>query len=122
MGNNLEEIRKRMQVLKTHLAKSVNGDKWLNIEDFKTNGKLDASKYTPEMVEKFKKKCGDDGTIYACMNASCDWCYIVSESCFEDLFNPIPSGLLAFATKNMNWTESTEEKAKEIYEKWKTIE
>lgn len=122
MGNNLENIKKRMRIFKAHLSKAANGDKWLNIEDFKTNGKLDTSKYTSEMAERFKEKCGAIGTLDSCTNASCDWCYMVSEDCFERLFNPIPSGLLAFATKNMSWTESTEEKAKEIYEKWKTIE
>ena len=63
------------------------------LEDFPIdpmNLRVDVNKLTPHMKEQFDAKCDK------CINKSCEWCRYSSQSCWDELFNPIPNGLMAY--------------------------
>lgn len=106
-------------LLLANIGKAYNGDKYVDIEQFKTNGILDPSKYTPEMLKKFKKICKPEGKDAAyCKNSDWDRCYLKCDSCFHDIFNPSPSGAFAKIHNFMNdtdWKYNTPEDITKIF-------
>ena len=90
------DFRITLDCCKRRVRRIFNGfyiDKNEYLEDFPKDPEklcVDANKLTPHMKEIFDERCDK------CMNKSCEWCRYSSQSCWDELFNPIPNGLMAY--------------------------
>ena len=90
------DFRITLDCCKRRVRRIFNGfyiDKNEYLEDFpKDPDKLhvDVNKMTPYMKERFDEKCK------GCRNENREWCKYNSLSCWDELFNPIPNGLMAY--------------------------
>lgn len=89
-------FRITLDCCKRRVRRIFNGfyiDKNEYLEDFPKdpeNIRVDMNKLTPHMKERFDEKCK------GCRNENCEWCKYNSQSCWDELFNPIPNGLMAY--------------------------
>jgi hypothetical protein len=89
-------FRQTLDCCKRRIRRIFNGvyiDKNEYLEDFPQdpeNIHVDVNKLTQHMKQSFDNKCN------GCMNENCDWCKYNSLSCWDELFNPIPNGLMAY--------------------------
>lgn len=89
-------FRQTLDCCKRRIRRIFNGfyiDKNEYLEDFPQdpeNIHVDVNKLTQHMKQSFDNKCN------GCMNENCEWCKYNSLSCWDELFNPIPNGLMAY--------------------------
>lgn len=90
------DFRQTLDCCKRRIRRIFNGvyiDKNEYLEDFPQdpeNIHVDVNKLTQHMKQSFDNKCN------GCMNENCEWCKYNSLSCWDELFNPIPNGLMAY--------------------------
>lgn len=89
-------FRISLDCCKRRIRRIFNGfyiDKNEYLEDFPkdpVNIRVDVNKLTPRMKKRFDEKCK------GCKNEGCEWCKYNSLGCWDELFNPIPNGLMAY--------------------------
>lgn len=116
--NRVELLKDNIALLKENLMKAYLEEEYIEPEQYMANGILDPSKYTPEMLKKFKERCVPEGGIIGrCMNSDWNLCYLKSISCFNAIFNGIPEGLFAKTLEYMRkngWENNNIENIKRL--------
>lgn len=92
----MENFYQTLNECKRRVRRIFNGfyiDKNEYLEDFPEEGmniKVNTGKLTPHMRDTFEKKCEN------CVSKDMEGCKFNNQQCWDELYNPIPRGLMAY--------------------------